>query len=254
MEEEQGVYLFGIVRSEDKESFGSCTFDGEESETTTINFKDAAAVVAPVSKRILKPNRLNLTAHQGIISEMMRRSFVVVPVSFGNVFRSKEDIAVFLEKLYPELQGIFPEVDGKIEVGLKVTAKQEWLDEVTGQNEQLKAQKRRVESKTKAAGYFDRMKLGEMAENLVKEWRETVEKDIHETLQKHAVSAKANTPAGEKMLLNGAYLIEKNREESFDAVVNDLHEKWKDKVDFQYTGPWPAYNFINMKLKVEKQA
>ncbi|SDX95962.1 GvpL/GvpF family gas vesicle protein [Salimicrobium album] len=251
MKEENGIYLFGIIRSEEKESFGPVTFDEETTETYTVNFKEAAAVVAPVSKRIFTPNRKNLTAHQGVISGMMKKEFDVVPVSFGNVFRSEEDVNALLENLHPELVKLFPEVHGKIEVGLKVTAKKEWLEELTSGNETLTAQKKRVDAKSKEAGYFDRMKLGEMAANLVKEKREEVEKNIHSTLESQAVSAKSNEPSGEKMLLNGAYLIEKEKEEAFDEAVNELHEQWKDKVDFHYTGPWPAYNFINMKLKVE---
>jgi hypothetical protein len=56
------------------------------------------------------------------------------------------------------------------------------------------------------------------------------------------------------MLLNTAFLIDRDDEQLFDKKINQLHYKWKDKVDFKYSGPWPAYNFINIKLKVEEGA
>ena len=71
-------------------------------------------------------------------------------------------------------------------------------------------------------------------------------------LRNQAVSAKANDPSSEKMLLNASFLIDRDQEESFDQKVNEAHEKWKDKVEFNYSGPWPAYNFVNIRLKVEE--
>lgn len=54
-----------------------------------------------------------------------------------------------------------------------------------------------------------------------------------------------------KILLNAAYLVDGEKEEAFDGMVNDLFEVWKDKVEFKYTGPWPAYNFVNIILRIE---
>ena len=53
------------------------------------------------------------------------------------------------------------------------------------------------------------------------------------------------------MLLNAAFLIDKDQEAEFDQLVNDLYETCSEKVEFQYSGPWPAYNFINIRLKME---
>ncbi len=113
-------------------------------------------------------------------------------------------------------------------------------------------QKQQVAGKSKDAAYFDRMELGEMAQRFFKSLQKEIEEDIHEPLVKLASSAKSNDPIGEKMLLNGSYLIDRSKEEQFDQKVNELHDKWEDKVEFKYTGPWPAYNFINIKLKVEE--
>ncbi|MDY0394608.1 GvpL/GvpF family gas vesicle protein [Virgibacillus halophilus] len=48
------------------------------------------------------------------------------------------------------------------------------------------------------------------------------------------------------------FLVDKENETAFDDAVNKAYEKWQDKVGFQYTGPWPAYNFINIRLTVEE--
>ena len=37
----------------------------------------------------------------------------------------------------------------------------------------------------------------------------------------------------------------------FDAIVKSIGAKY-DKLTFKYTGPWPPYNFVNIRLKLER--
>ncbi|ARI76456.1 GvpL/GvpF family gas vesicle protein [Halobacillus mangrovi] len=252
MAEENGVYVFCCIHVEDEKDFGSVHFEGEDRPIFTVSYKDAAMVAIEAPIKIYHPKKDNLMKHQQVISNVMENENAVVPISFGNVFQSLEDTEVLLKNLYPQLAKLFPEVSNKIEIGLKVVGKKEWLENQVEQNEGVMKQKQNVANKSEAAGYFDRIKLGEMAQNFFNKLKKEVEHDIHESLTKLSVSAKSNETLGEKMLLNGAYLIDRDKEEAFDKKVNDLHERWKGKVDFKYTGPWPAYNFINIKLKVEE--
>ncbi|RWZ51345.1 GvpL/GvpF family gas vesicle protein [Halobacillus fulvus] len=252
MSEENGVYLFCCIQATDDKDFGEIEFEGESRQIFTIPYKDAAMVAVEAPVKIYPPKKEYVLAHQRVISSVMEKEATVVPISFGNVFKSKEDAQVLLENLYPQLEKLFPEVRNKIEVGLKVIGKQEWLEETIQQNDAIMKKKRKTAGQSEAAGYFDRIQLGEMAQKFFTRLKQEVESDIHSPLAEHAVSAKTNETLGEKMLLNGAYLINRSEEEAFDQVVNELHDKWQDKVDFKYTGPWPAYNFINIQLKVEE--
>ena len=44
-----------------------------------------------------------------------------------------------------------------------------------------------------------------------------------------------------------APLIRAFQEENPDVAV-----RYEDLLTFKYTGPWPPYNFVNIKLKLEK--
>ncbi len=48
------------------------------------------------------------------------------------------------------------------------------------------------------------------------------------------------------MILNAAFLIDKDKQEIFDEQVNIVIDKYKEKLDFKYSGPWPPYNFVAM--------
>ncbi|RLQ95485.1 GvpL/GvpF family gas vesicle protein [Falsibacillus albus] len=247
-----GVYIFCGIQTMNDDDFGTIDIEGEERKTFLIRYKDAAMVAAEVPMKIYHPNRQNLMMHQNAVSQVMNRNDTVVPISFGNIFQSKEDVKALLEKLYPQFEKLFPAIKGKIELGLKVVGKKEWLESVVKENSEVKKMAAAIQGKSEAAGYYDRIQLGGAAQKLFASLQKTVKEEIYPDLEDAAEAAKLNDLSGEKMLLNASFLIDRDKEEEFDQIVNQVHEKWKDKVDFSYSGPWPAYNFVNIRLKVEE--
>jgi hypothetical protein len=66
-----------------------------------------------------------------------------------------------------------------------------------------------------------------------------------------AVASRSNKPIGDRMILNAAFLVSRQQEAAFDARVKELGARF-DKLTFKYTGPWPPYNFVNIRLKLER--
>ncbi|ALC88578.1 gas vesicle protein GvpF [Bacillus sp. FJAT-18017] len=248
---ETGIYIFCGIQAESDESFGQVEVESDKADLFLIRYKDAAMVAAEVPMKIYHPNKENLMMHQGTVSQVMKKNQTVIPVSFGNVFKSKEDVAVLLENLYPQFEKLFPAIKGKIELGLKVIGKKEWLESQVSGNEKIGNMTKSLQGKSEAASYYERIQLGGIAQKIVQSLQSEVEQEIFEPLKKLAEASKANDPIGEKMLLNAAFLIDREKEAEFDQKINEAYEKWKDKVDFNYSGPWPAYNFVNIRLTVE---
>jgi hypothetical protein len=53
------------------------------------------------------------------------------------------------------------------------------------------------------------------------------------------------------MIMNAAFLVARDLELAFDSKVKDIGQRY-DKLTFKYTGPWPPYNFVNIRLKLER--
>jgi hypothetical protein len=53
------------------------------------------------------------------------------------------------------------------------------------------------------------------------------------------------------MILNAAFLVSRDAEDAFDGRVKQLGAK-HGMLTFRYTGPWPPYNFVNIRLKLER--
>jgi len=77
--------------------------------------------------------------------------------------------------------------------------------------------------------------------------------EIFESLRDVAVASRANKPIGDKMIMNAAFLVSRDREQAFDAKVKAVGAKYAH-LTFRYTGPWPPYNFVNIRLKLERAA
>jgi hypothetical protein len=65
-----------------------------------------------------------------------------------------------------------------------------------------------------------------------------------------SVASRINKPIGDKMIMNAAFLISRDRESAFDKKIKDIAGR-HERLTFKYTGPWPPYNFVNIRLKLE---
>jgi len=45
--------------------------------------------------------------------------------------------------------------------------------------------------------------------------------------------------------------VQRDQELAFDKRIKDIASSF-DKLTFKYTGPWPPYNFVNIRLKLER--
>ena len=52
------------------------------------------------------------------------------------------------------------------------------------------------------------------------------------------------------MVLNGAYLVDREREAELSAALDELAELAGDGVRLELTGPWPAFTFADAGLEV----
>jgi hypothetical protein len=142
---------------------------------------------------------------------------------------------------------------GKIEFGLKVTwDKARVLAEIEKENEEIRRLKQEVEGARSASTFFGRMQLGRLVDAAFSEHADRTIEEIYGALRSCAIASRANKPIGENMIMNAAFLVERASAEAFDRAVDDVAKRYESKLHFKYTGPWPPYNFVNIKLKLER--
>jgi hypothetical protein len=249
---EEGKYVYCIIKTPKQRDFGQIGIGEGSSRVYTVNFGDLAAVVSDTPIRIYDPTRENVLAHE-FVNETVMREYTVIPMSFGTLFRTEEDIVELLKSTYKAFDDVLEKMNDKIEFGLKVLwDREKVVVRIEEEHEEIRRLKDEINRNAQSSTYFARMQLGRLVEAALEEAGNFYVRDIHEALKPAAVASRSNKPIGDRMILNAAFLVERDREKHFDEAVKDVSRKYEQLLTFKYTGPWPPYNFVNIKLKLEK--
>jgi hypothetical protein len=249
---EGGRYVYGIIEAGQSMSFGRSGIGGAGEQVYTVHYNDIAAVVSKTSVFIFDPTRENALAHEHVIESVMK-SNTIIPMSFGTVFRTDDDIREVLKSIYSSLKDVLKQMAGKVEFGLKVTwDRDQIIEELKRDDDEIHRFQIELTKKHLQSTYFARMQLGRMIDKALAERSADFVREIYESLRSVCVASRDNKPIGDKMIMNAAFLIDHEREAEFDASVNKIARKFGDRLNFKYTGPWPPYNFVNIRLKLER--
>ena len=246
-----GKYVYCIVRSERQRDFGAIGIGGGQ-RVFTVAFNDLAAVVSDTPIVIYDPTRENVLAHE-FVNETVMKEFTVIPMSFGTVFRSEDDVTELLRSTYQAFSDVLDKMQDKIEFGLKVLwDREKVIANLERENDEIRRLKDEISRNIASSTYFARMQLGRLVEAALEGVQSRYVADIHEALKPVAVASRSNKVIGDRMILNAAFLVERTQERAFDDKVKEVSRRYEDLLTFKYTGPWPPYNFVNIKLKLEK--
>jgi len=198
-------------------------------------------------------SRDNLMAHQRVVDESMRRADVL-PVAFGTVARDDRDVREkLLRREHDELQEYLAYVQGRAELGLKVLWNRDHLfADIVRERGDIRALRDRVANRPPDSAYFERIQLGELTNAAISDKRDRDAEAIVEELRPLAVDLRLNRLLAEFMILNAAFLIDRDQVKAFDAEVQRLGELHADRLVFQYVGPLPPYSFANISVSWEE--
>ena len=246
----RGKYVYCIIEAPDPLRFGPIGIGADPSEVHTVHYKNLAAVVSEAPIEVLDSTRENVLAHERV-NETVMREHTVIPMSFGTIFKTREDIVELLRSAAEAFLDVLNKMQNKLEFGLKVLSdRDQAIREVEGEDEDIGRLKKEI-SGQKGPTYFARMQYGRLVDSALQSRSERYVADILDLLRDVSVASRINKPIGDKMIMNTAFLISRDQESAFDAKVKSIAGKF-DRLTFKYTGPWPPYNFVNIRLKLER--
>lgn len=248
----EGKYVYCIIEAREPRSFGPIGIGGRGDEVYTVHYKELCAVVSNTPLVVYDPTRENVFAHEQV-NEAVMREFTVLPMAFGVLFRTENDIVELLRGTYDALRDVLAKMQGKVEFGLKVNwDRDRVIAEMEETNDEIRNLKAQITSRSSGSTYFARMQLGRLIETALTDQADAYVRELYAALRDTAVASRANKPIGDKMIMNAAFLVEREREAEFDRKVKEIAARYEDKLSFKYTGPWPPYNFVHIRLKLER--
>jgi Gas vesicle synthesis protein GvpL/GvpF len=253
-----GTYIYCIARAQPFEKgdspFTTPGMGGHDTAVRLLTSDDLAAVVSDATRDDYAVTRENLLAYQRVIMQAMTRSDVL-PVAFGTVAESDQQVQEqLLHGAADDLHRALEEVQGCIELELKVLWNEERLfAEIMAENEDIRALQDSFAGQPPEATQYERVQLGERVVAAIQGKSEAEAAALLDALAPLAVETRVNDNLGDMMLLNAAFLVDRSQEQAFDARVQALSETQAGRQIFQYVGPLPPYNFVDIELRWEEE-
>lgn len=249
----EGKYIYCIIETSQDRNFGSIGIGGRGDEVCTVGYNDLSMVVSghPIVKLVV--NRENMLAHQRVIEKVMSEFGSVLPVRFGTIAATCDEVRNLLDSRYREFKNALVNMEHKIELNVKGMWKNMGgiFKEIVEENKEIKRAKDRISSlKSQAQGL--KIEVGRMVQEALAGKKEKEADAIIDLLRKSACDYRVNNVMGDAMFMNAAFLVDKGREKEFDNIMHDLGEEYRNRIKFMYTGPFPVFNFVNIIIYPEE--
>jgi hypothetical protein len=146
---------------------------------------------------------------------------------------------------------VLNKMQDKFEFGLKVLwDRDQIVRDIENEDEDIRRLKGEISSQA-GSTYFARMQYGRLIDQALQSRSERFVAEIFDALCDVSVASRSNKPIGDRMIMNAAFLVARHMEQAFDARVKTIGSRY-EMLTFKYTGPWPPYNFVNIRLKLER--
>lgn len=252
--EKEGKYIYCIIGTKQERNFGPIGMGGRGDEVLTIGYDDLSMVVSNHTITKFVVNRENMLAHEKVIEEVMKEFDSVLPVRFGTIASSADEIRNLLDRRYREFKDLLRAMDHKVELGVKGIWKNTEIifQEIAQEDKGIRKAKEEIQNDRGKKNIQAKIEVGKLVEEALVRKKEKEQELIVDTLRRMAFDYKLNKTVGDEMFMNASFLVDKGREKEFDNVMGDLSEKYKDRIKFMYAGPLPVFNFVNIVIYPEE--
>jgi len=236
-----GKYLYGIIRSENRESFGDIGIGN--GDVYTIQYEDVGAVVSDVPKNY----EIGIEAakiHEKALRKIME-THTIIPVSFGVMAKDETEIKNILKRARMKFKSMLEKIDNKLQVNVKISWDRAILAAILRETEQIRTLSR--EAKERADRSL-RIELGGKVKSALDERGSEYMKNIQVALEGLSNGFKENKIIDQDTVMNASFLVDKKREQEFYERLEELEKKYEKKLKFLGVGPLPPYDFTKIEV------
>jgi hypothetical protein len=244
---DEPLYVYGVVSAAERDTVAVAGVEG--SQVRTVEFDGLAALTSPLqseSLRVAKEVRAHLRVLQDVAEEA-----TVLPVRFGTVLEGEQAVRErLLQPNADRLISLLEQLQGCVQLTVKGDYDQDrFLKSVVAASPALSELAARVRTLPDAAGYYDRIRLGEAIADAVARQREHDSERARELLEPLAEAVRVEDASAEFQAFNLACLVRRTRQPEFTRAVQALSDEVREYVAVRYVGPLPAYSFTDTELE-----
>jgi gas vesicle protein GvpL/GvpF len=187
-------------------------------------------------------------AHEAVLDAALAQN-TIVPLRMCTIFESEDGVTEMLERRRRSLSDALSTLAGRLEWAVKVLVDRDRLLEAARPQD---AGIGEINRTGEGGAYLQRRREERGAREAASRLATDTAEQIHARLQDWAIDARTRPPQNRElsghegeMVLNAAYLIERERTDELRAIVAELEEHHHGLgARIELTGPWPPYNFV----------
>ncbi len=268
----RGLYLYCLrERTESPEPLEVPGID-RENTVRLFPFRELEAVVSEVSvdefasQEVQRKAREDINwikekslAHQRVIvesSQVAGRTVSVIPMGFGTIYKSPENLKKALSDNYASMRRLLGELRGKQEWSVKVyLADRNALDAaVCQENQSIRQKKEEIKRLPEGLAFFEEQEIGEAIARERKREIQRLCEEVSDSLagvasdsRRMGLLGKELTGRSEPMAFNVAYLVQESVLLAFQNAVTKQIEALSPKgLSLECTGPLPPFSFTTL--------
>jgi hypothetical protein len=253
-----GVYLYciGSVQDFTPERVSELpvpVIDGSDAPFRVLQGGELAALVSDTDIWQFEIERNYLMAHHHVLEAAMAIGDIL-PVSYGTVAEADDDIVSGL--LIPQQEQMLANLEfvrGRVELALRVMWDQDRLfEEIVEEWDEIRQIRDAIAGVPEEQSFNERMQLGQLTSQAIEQMREYERDRILQALEPLSVDIQVKPSNSELLVLNGSFLVEREREAEFDEAVQKIAAPHEGRLMFRYLGPLPPANFVSVYVDTEE--
>jgi hypothetical protein len=253
--ERDGKYIYCIIASDHDSNFGPIGIGDRGDLVTTIGFDGLCMVVSDHSINDIEVNPKNILSHQKVIEEVMKEFNSILPLRFGNIAATPDEIRNLLSGRYREFMELLRTYENMVEINVKCNWKN--IDTIFKEIEQENAAFKKIKQDIKKEHDLNkkdkkRVEAGKMVQKELNKKNKNEAESMMSVFKRATFDYRKNRTTSDAMFFNTAFLMNSGREKEIDNIISDIGEEYKERIDFSYTGPMPIFNFIDLRIFPEK--
>jgi hypothetical protein len=243
-----GHYIYAITsEAEARRAFGPIGIDG--GDVYPVLEGDLAAIVSDVPNGKVRPERRHMAAHHAVQKGLMEGG-ALLPMSFGVIADGPDAVRRILRLNREAFADQLRRVENRLEMSLVVRYDVPSIFEYfVRTHPELRAFRDQLFGGGRQPSEDDKIELGRLFDHLLRDDRAELTRQVVESLAPLCAEIKENPPRGESGVMNLACLVARDGQEPFEHGIFEAAGRFDDSFSFDYSGPWPPYNFVEVHLQ-----
>lgn len=238
------TYVYGIVESTARAPNAS----GIAGAPLAVVAGDgAAALVSDLPGANVRMGRDEVMTHAEVLDRALAQG-TVLPMRFGVVMDGADEVRRQLLELHgDDLRSQLDELAGKVELHVRAVYEEDVvLREVVSEDAEVARLRESVRDRSEDAGYYERIRLGELVARAVEDKRERDAQGIVDSLAPEVLAVDVGAPAHERVVVNASFLVDRERLKKFDEILETVARDQAGRIRFKLTGPRAPHSFVEL--------